>query len=178
MPNSMNTKQKIFAISGLVIILFIFFFFLAIKPMVLEIQKVSAMVSQSRDRLLLIEQTDENYLKQIEFDYKEIVSDVNSVKSGLISSSQAVEFFMDLEETATLTSNKLEINAANFPVLELTLTGSFSGLMRFLGWLENGKYFLEIESLDIRQIGEREVLLGFSPGDVKTVIKIKVHTQK
>ncbi|OGZ33093.1 MAG: hypothetical protein A2V69_02780 [Candidatus Portnoybacteria bacterium RBG_13_40_8] len=174
----MNTKQKISIISGLILLALTLIIFFAVRPIFLEIQKVSSMISQSRDKLLLIEKTDQDYFKQIESDYEEITSNIAIIKSGLIDENQAVGFFMDLEKTASLTFNKLEINASNFPVLDLALIGSFPDLMRFLGWLEKGKYFLDVESLDIKQTSERETLLGFSSGDVRTSLKVKVYTKK
>jgi len=174
----MNPKQKIYIISGSILVLIALVVFRVIKPMIFEIGKISAMVSQSQDRLLLIESTDQTYFQQIESDYRQITDDLAIVKSGLIDNEQAVEFFMDLERIASLTYNNLEIDATNFPVLELTLIGNFPDLMKFLGWLEKGKYFLDVESFDSRQIGEREFLSGFSPGQVKTIVKIKVYTKK
>jgi hypothetical protein len=174
----MNAKQKISIILGFIIVILTLLILLVIRPMFLEIQKVSYMVGQSRDKLLSIEGTDEDFFEQIESDYDEITNNIEIIKSGLIDKNQAVGFFMDLEKTASLTSNKLEINAANFPTLDLTIVGSFPNLMKFLGWLEKGKYFLDVGLLDIRQIGEIEALAGFSPGDVRSSIKIKAYTKK
>jgi len=145
--------------------------------MVLEIKKVSALIGQSQQKLLGLEKTDQNYLKQLETDYQEISDNLALLKSGLIDSNQAVGFFMALEQAASSTSNKIEIKAEDFPSLTIELIGSFPNLMRFLGWLEKGKYFLEINSLQIRAIGEKEILEGFSPGDVKTTLKLKIYTK-
>ena len=173
----MNAKQKICIIAGFILVAMALLFFLVIKPMIFEINKVSATVIQSRDKLLLIETTDQNYFKQIESDYKEITDNIVVVKAGLIDNNQAVGFFMDLEKIASLTYNELKIDASNFSVLDLTLTGDFPNLMRFLGWLEKGKYFLDVKSLDSRQIIEKELLTETS-GDIRTNIKIKVYTKK
>ncbi len=173
----MNPKQKIFIIAGIIFIFITLLIFLIAKPMFFEIVKVSATVSQSRDRLLLIENTDQNYFQQIESDYNEISENIAVVQNGLIDNNQAVEFFMDLEKIASLTFNELEINAGNFPVLDLTLVGSFPDLMRFLGWLEEGKYFLGIESIDSRQVSVKEPEENPS-NDLKTNIRIKVYTKK
>jgi len=173
----MNPKQKIFIIAGIIFVFITLLIFLIAKPMFFEIVKVSATVSQSRDRLLLIENTDQNYFQQIESDYNEISENIAVVQNGLIDNNQAVEFFMDLEKIASLTFNELEINAGNFPVLDLTLVGSFPDLMRFLGWLEEGKYFLGIELIDSRQVSVKEPEENPS-NDLKTNIRIKVYTKK
>ncbi|MFZ5559198.1 MAG: hypothetical protein ACOZAL_00130 [Patescibacteria group bacterium] len=173
----MNIKQKIFLTSGIICIIIIFLFWSGVKTLVLEIKKASALAKESQQRLLSLEKTDQNYLKQLETDYKEISNNLTLLKSGLIDSNQAVSFFMALEEAASSTSNKIEIKAEDFPSLNIELIGSFPNLMRFLGWLENGKYFLEIDSIQTRAIGEREIIEGFSPGDVKTTLKLKIYTK-
>lgn len=174
----MNIKQKIFLASGLILIIIIFLLLGGLKPIVLEIKRTSTLVRESQQRLLSLEKTDPNYLKQLEADYKEINNNLALLKSGLIDGNQAVSFFVALEEAASSTSNRLEIKAGEFPSLTLELIGSFPNLMRFLGWIENGKYFLEINSIQTRAVGDKEINEGFSFGDVKTTLKIKIYTKK
>lgn len=174
----MNTKQKIYLISGLILILVVFLFFGIIRPFISEIKNASATVGQSREKLLLLERTDPNYLKQIESDYNDINGNLGVVRAGLIDKDKAVDFFVALEEFANSTSNQLQIKATEFPSLTLDVVGDFSNLMKFMGWLEKGKYFLDIESVQIRGVSEGEVAEGFSAGDVKTTLRIKVYTKK
>ncbi len=173
----MDIKQKTYLILGVFLIVIVFLFLGAVKPMILEIKNASAEAGQSRGKLLLLEKTDQDYLEQIEIDYKEINDNVNLIKSGLISNNQAVNFFMELEKIASATSNHLEIRATEFPVLTLNLTGTFPGVMKFLGWLENGNYFLDVYFIQLKLIGEAEAAEGTSLGEIKVNIKIKVYTK-
>ena len=174
----MNIKQKIYLISGLFLVAIIILMLGVVKPLALEIKKASASAKESREKLLLLEKTDQNYLRQVELDYKEINDNLFSAKSGLIDGAQAVNFFMALEEVAYSVSNRLEIKATEFPSITLNLMGSFPNLMRFSGWLESGKYFLDVDSIQIKRISEGETIEGFSAGDVKSTIKIKLYTKK
>lgn len=174
----MNAKQKLFLIAGIFILLIIFLFFGAVRPMIYEIKKASASVKENREKLLLLENTDQEYLKQVEADYRDISNNLNIVQSGLINKEQAVNFFIFLEQTASATFNKLKINAVGFPDLNLDLEGSFPDLMKFVGLLENGKYFIDVDSIDIRETAIKETLEGGpSSENIKASMKIKVYTE-
>jgi len=173
----MNIKQKTYLISALFMVLIIILALGVIKPLMLEIEKASATAEESREKLLLLEKTDQDYLKQVESDYKEINDNLGLIKSGLIDSEEAVDFFMALEGVAYFVSNRLEIKATEFPSITLNLMGSFPNLMRFSDWLESGKYFLDIDSIQVRRISEGETIEGLSAGDVKSTIKIKLYTK-
>lgn len=174
----MNIKQKIYLTSGLFVIVIVFIFLGLVKPLIKEIEKASVSARDNRDRLLILERTDKDYLKQIEVDYEDVNTNLAVVKSGLIDKDQAVSFFMALEDAAFLSSNKIEIKATEFPTLTLDIGGTFPNLMRFVGWLENGKYFLDIDSMEIRQMTERDITEGFSAEYVKTNLEIKAYTKK
>lgn len=175
----MNAKQKIFLIAGIFIILIILLFFGAVKPIISEIKKASASVKENREKLLLLEKTDQDYLKQVEADYKDISNNLSVIQSGLIDKEQAVDFFIILEEIASSTSNNLKINASGFPVLILDLEGSFPNLIKFVGLLENGKYFIDVDSTNLRRTAIKETLEGGpSSENIKANIEIKVYTQK
>jgi len=172
----MNVKQKIFLILGLFLVLIICLLFWVVKPMFLEIKKASAAIKESRDKLLLLERTDQDYLLEVESDYKEISDNLNLVKDGLVASEQAVEFFVALENIAAATANKLEIKATDFPLLILTLNGTFPDIVKFLGWLEKGKYFLDVESIDIKQVAQEG--LDTSIENVRAIMEIKTYSKK
>jgi len=174
----MNLKQKIFLIAGLFLVIIVILILAVLKPLILEIKKTSASAKESREKLLILENTNQDYLKQVESDYNQISDNLALVKSGLINSEQAVDFFMALEGVASATSNSLEIKASEFPVITLNLTGNFPNLMRFLGWLESNKYFLDVDLIQLKGITEEETIEGISANDVKSTIKIKLYTEK
>jgi len=63
----------------------------------------------------------------------------------------------------------------------IELLGDFLGFSRFLEKLETSHYFLEIQSIQLRKITKEELYLekyeGFSTGQVKTTLKVRVYTR-
>lgn len=178
----MNTKQKIYLASGLCLIIAIFLIGNIVKPLILEIKTTSVLVKDRNEKLIILQKTDQEYLKQLEQNYNDIQKDISLIKSGFLTVNDVVDFFIALENMAANTSNDLEIEAKDFPVFNIYLLGSFSNTMRFLGWLESDKYFLGINSLKIRRFSERDLSpeqQGFiSAGDVKTTLEIRNYIKE
>lgn len=178
----MNIKQKIYLSSGLAIIIAVLLLGSVVKPLILEIKTTSSLVKERNEKLVILQRTDQEYLKQLEQDYNNIKQDISLVKSGFLNTDQVVDFFMVLENIASSTSNKLEIQVVDFPFFNLYLLGNFSNLMKFLGWLENSKYFVDVDSIQIRQFAEKSLSLEeaetISVGDIKTILKIRVYIEK
>jgi hypothetical protein len=171
----MSAKQKIYIIFLVIIAFFVLAIIFAIKPLFLEIKKTAAAVSESRGRMMSLEEIDKNYLEELEIDRREISNDLNLVKKQLIDKNEAVKFFEALESVASMTSNEIEISASDFPSLTLSLTGTFPDLMKFLGWLENGDYFIDVDSLNISRKNEKpDADINLSE-IIKSTIKIRVY---
>lgn len=177
----MNIKQKIYLVSGLILVIIILLFWGIIRPLVLEIKTASASLKERNEKLIILEKTDQEYLKQLELDYNDIEEDIALIKSGFLNTDQIVDFFVDLENIASSTFNNLEIEVEEFPFFNLNLLGDFSSLMKFLGWLENSKYFVDVYLIQIRQFTEKELSLEkerpSSVGEIKSVLKIKAYTK-
>jgi len=174
----MNTNQKIYLTAGLAIIIVILLIWGIIRPLVLEIKITSNSVKERNEKLIVLRKTDQEYLRKLESEYNNIRQDISLVGSGFLNTDQIVDFFVDLENMALVTFNKLEIEAGELPSFTLFLLGSFPNLMKFLGWLENTKYFLDVDSVDIKGFSEEKSSLEKEPlsvGDISTVLKIKLH---
>lgn len=175
---SMNINQKIYLVSGLILIIVILLLWGIVKPLILEIQTTSASVKERNEKLLVLERTDQEYLKQLELEYKDIKQDIDLIKAGFLNVDQVVNFFVSLENIASSTFNELEIEAEEFPFFTIYLLGDFPGLMKFLGWLENSKYFVDVDLLQIKQFAEKGLSLeeeAVSTGIIKTSLRIKVY---
>lgn len=165
----MNIKQKIYLVFGFIIIICILLIWGVVRSLILEIQRTSVLAQERNEELLTLKSIDQNYLKQLESDYNDVEEDISLVKSNFLNSGQAVNFFITLEDIASSTSNNLKIEAGEFPFFTLYLTGDFPSLMKFLGWLENGKYFIGVDSIQIRQISEKEL---FPEGEAPSIVSI------
>jgi hypothetical protein len=177
----MSIKQRIFLFSGLILIIATFLVWGVLNFLVVEIKKTSFLAQEKIEELASLEKIDLEYLRDLESYYNNIKEDLSLVKYGFLDPNQAVDFFMDLENISSSTRNrKLEIKAGEFPYFTLYLFGDFPSLMRFLGWLENGDYLIDVESIQIRRLTERDISFGekdISPGGIKTILQIRGHNK-
>ncbi len=177
----MNTNQKIYLTVGLTIVIVILLIWGIVKPLVLEIKTTSNSVRERNEKLIVLRKTDQEYLRKLESDYNNIRQDISLVNSGFLNTDQIVGFFVDLENMASATSNNLEIEAGELPSFTLHLLGNFPNLMKFLGWLENSEYFLDVNSVDIKGFSQEKSSLEKEPvsvGDISTALDIKLHIKE
>jgi hypothetical protein len=177
----MNIKQKICLVSGLILVIVVFLFWGPVKFLILEIRTTSALVQGRNEKLLILEETDQVYLRKLESEYGDIKEDISLVESSFLEADEVVDFFIELENIGFSTFNQLEIDAGNFPLFTLHLVGAFPSLMKFLGWLENGTYFVDVDSVQIRPFSERSRSLEeeemIPPRDIKSILKIRAYTK-
>jgi len=171
----MNIKQKIYLIFACIILIFVLLALFAVKPLFLEIKKTVAFVLESREKLISLETMDKRYVEGVETDYEDINNKLIEIKKQFIDKNEAVKFFEALEFVASATSNEIEISASEFPSLTLSLAGTFPNFMKFLGWLENGEYFIDVGSVNISRVGATEDLENIPSGTTKTTLKIKAY---
>lgn len=178
----MNIKQKIYLVSSIGFIIVVLLIWGIFRPLVFEIKITSSLVEERNEKLIVLEKTDKEYLEQLETDYNNIKQDISLVKLGFLDADQAVDLFLELENIAAKTSNQLKIEAINFPAFNLHLMGNFSNLMKFLGWLENSKYFIDVDSIKIRRFSEKDLTLEqketISTGDIKSILEVRVYLKK
>lgn len=177
----MEIKQKIYLFSGLVLVILILLTGVVIKPLISETKTTSVLAEERHGKLLALQKTDQEYLKQLERNYNKITEDISLIKSGFLEVDKAVDFFVDLEDMASISSNDLKIEARDFPSFDIYLLGDFPAFMRFLGLLENSKYFFDVESIQIKRFDGKDIptdqIGKISVGDIKTVLKIKNYTK-
>ena len=177
---NMTINQKISLSGGLILIVLAAIVFGLIRPLFFELKQTSILVGAQKEKLFGLAKIEEKYLKELEQDYNKIKSDVFLLKKGFVDEKKAVEFFIELENIALQTSNKLEIKTEKFPEFTLSLTGEFSNLMKFIGWLENGKYFVDLNSIQIKRISNKDLSFSeagnISMGEIKTTLKIKAYS--
>lgn len=173
----MTIKQKICLLSGLVLIIAVLLFWGIVRPLLAEVKTTSASVRERNEKLSVLQKTDQNYLKELETEYNDVKEKISLMKAGFLEIDKVVDFFVKLESIATNTSNQIEIEPKEFPVFNLDLTGSFPNLIKFLGWLENDNYFLDVEAIKIKRFSQRDLTpeqqKTISIGDVNTVLRIR-----
>jgi hypothetical protein len=157
----MNTNQKIFLISGLIMMFVVLLIGLIIDPMVKEIKEISFSVKEKNGELIALKGADQDYLEQLEVDYEKTKQDISLVKLSFLDPDKAVDLIVELESFASLSFNELEIKDVRYPAFTLRLTGAFSNLMKYVGWLENSRYFVNINSIKMKRIKEGETVETF-----------------
>lgn len=176
MKIDLNIKQKTCLASGLLIIVIVLLVSLIVNPLLKEIKETSSLVKTNQEKLLLLKGADHKYLEQLKKEYEEIKNDILLVNSSFLEINQVVDFIMELEDFASTSSNRLEIKKVDYPAFNFQLIGSFSNLMRYLGWLENSKYFINIKSIQIGRVGERIFLFEGEPvlsGSVRSILEVE-----
>ena len=171
----MNIRQKTFLIFACIIVVFVLLGLFIVKPLFLEIKKTAASTMESREKLIALETIDKKYIEEMDEEYEIISRELALVRKQLVDKNSAVEFFEALEIVASSTSNEIEINASDFPVLTLNLFGTFPDAMKFLGWLENGDYFIDVASVNISKASAREGSELAPDGKINTNLKIKAY---
>lgn len=176
MKINLNIKQKIYLSSGLIVVIVAILIGFVIRPLLVEIKTTSSSVKESRGKLFVLQEADQAYLERLELDCREVKDDISLVSSRFLDMDQVVDFIVGLEKFASATSNKLEIKRAEYPEFTLYLSGSFSNLMKYIGWIENSDYFANIQLLQIRRVDEQRFLSGEESaliGSVRSTIEVK-----
>ncbi|MBD3282027.1 MAG: hypothetical protein GF387_00210 [Candidatus Portnoybacteria bacterium] len=170
----MTIKSKIIISSGIILVIIVLLFWGVIDPLVFEIKETSEMVDERQKRLNVLKKTDRIHLEKIEEDYREIKNNISIIEDNFLNDKSAVSFFLDLEETASRSGVVLDIEAKDISSFNLSVLGDFSGLMMFLGWLENGPYFVSIEKIKIDDFNIQEGLedQSFVPS-IRATVNIK-----
>jgi hypothetical protein len=102
-------------------------------------------------------------------DLQLIKPELAKIDEAFVPKNQPIEFINQLENLAQKTSNLFEIDLLtlggdpkkpeNAIAFQIRLTGTFPNLMHFLRYLENMKYFAQVQSMNISRV---------APGVVKT----------
>jgi len=165
----MDSKQKIYLTSGIILIFIILTSHFLIGPLVKEIKEYAMMTATENIRLQYLKNFDINRTAELESDYKSARDNLSLFKIDL-NEKQSIDFIVALEKEANNSLNNLEIKSAEFPNFTLYLTGDFPSLMKFLGWLENNPYLISIQSLNIGKLSESAL--------IRTILEIKLPLNK
>ncbi|MFH0852677.1 MAG: hypothetical protein V1845_03685 [bacterium] len=131
-------------------------------------------------------------VRPVEKELEKIKPEVEKMEEGIISEKDQIEFLKTLESLAKKTSNLYKIvllsgatneeNKEKALSFQIHLAGSYPNFMHFLGYLENLKYSLRVETLQVSEI-KQESVIGVSEwenipsGSVYSIISLKVFTK-
>lgn len=178
---TIKTKINLSIVIFFILILLIVVF--AVYPILKEIKNnTQNLLSQKKD-LITIETEIEN-LAKFQTVYNNLGEVSNKIKSLFVNLEVPVEFISFLEDASKTCQLETEIHVSsvgkieNDPwssfVFQINSTGSFSNFAKFLDKLENNRYLIEIQNLNISNLTEKEI----SPtGIIKANFSFKVFAK-
>jgi Tfp pilus assembly protein PilO len=184
----MNTQRKIYLTLVILAVVIIVLLFFLIRPLVAKVKAVSDNFIEKNNSLASFEERGTDYLARLRGEYLDIESQIPEINKYFLFPNEVIDFILAIEEIATLSSNYQEIKEVgsseeDILSFQILLRGNFPNLIKFLARLENMEYFIDIHSLQITRITERErsglekegimVLVG----DVKSTINIGVYVK-
>lgn len=192
----MNTQRKIYLTLVILAVVIIVLLFFLIRPLVAKVKAVSNDFIEKNNSLLSFEERGTDYLARLRSEYFDIEPQIPKINKYFLSPDKVIDFILAIEEIATLSSNYQEIKGVGSPAtptdgskkedilsFQISLWGNFPNLIRFLVQLENMEYFIDIYSLQIAKVGEkewsslREKGIVVSVGDVKSTINLGVYVK-
>jgi len=187
----MNPKRKIYTLVvsfGIISILLIIF---VLVPLFRNIQKYSVdLVSQKKDLALLekeIETFDET--RSLFESYRDNINETSKLFYDPDNPLEFLNFLTKKPESYGVKNEILKMTPtvgdqfSPWPSIsfQVSSTGSFANLMKFLKNLESGPYLIEISNINTKKLTEDELrgekLKSFSLDDVSAALLLKVYSK-
>jgi hypothetical protein len=170
-------------------------------PLYIRMENFPELYRASHDRLAVLEQNIADF-KQIKASFESIASNMPLIRSQFLPAKdpeEAVAFMENLDAIARENNLSEEMRLISEPakganneaknsfVFNITLTGSFEGVMRTIAQLEHFKYAIDVEKLGLSPVaGSRSSQAGeegdqtYAPlgGDVSANAIIRVHSMQ
>lgn len=182
-------QRKIYLTLTILAVVIIVLLFFLIRPLIAKVKTVSVDFKEKNNSLVSFEKRGTDYLARLRGEYFDIEPQIPEINKYFLEPGEAIDFILAVEEIATLSSNYQEIKGVgsskeeDILSFQISLWGSFPNLIKFLARLENMKYFIDIYSLQIAKVEERdrgglrEKGIVVSVGDVKSTINIGVYVK-
>jgi hypothetical protein len=192
----MAPTKKIYATIGTLGVLIIILTVFVIYPLLNNLQKSSEDLI-SRKSELISKRKEIKTFTETEFLYQNAKENINKIDKIFVDPGNPIDLLNFLEQTSqvcnlkievlSLTVNKMPANptekSGSWPSISLQISssGPFFNLSKFLENLESNQYLIEIMNINIKRLTEDELkgekLKMFSLGDVNAEFSIKVYSK-
>lgn len=188
--NRLTIQQKIYLSGGCSLAALVLFIGLIISPLIDQIYQKSQKLIQEQQTVDSFYRDWENLKnsQKSQKDFQENLAKFNV----LLPPAEAIKFITAVENIAQKTQNQEDISvlektsgepgAASTDAtldFQITLTGGFPNLIKFLVYLENASYYNDVNSLQISRVSysesEAKQAQGLKVGDVKSTINLSVY---
>lgn len=188
-------QRKLLTASIICLIIFTFFIYLIIFPLIDKIKENSQEYLSNQEIINRLDKREYMY-KKLQQSYDEKNSELLVTEKILINNKETAGLILALEKLAEQTNNILEIKTADsfsasegkeempFLSLRISISGDFSNMLDFLSNLEGNPYppyrLIEVSGLTIKRLEEKNLINSeesLLPGDLETILNIKIYTQ-
>ena len=187
----MSPRRKIYISIIVFVIISAFLIVLFLVPILTNIKKNSEeLISQKK--VLANLQKEKKTFRETEPIYensKEDVDKINKLFYDPENQLELMDFITEKPKSYNLNNEilKMLLNQKAQPgswssySIQISSTGSFPSLMKFIKSLESGSYLIEIMNISIKKTSEGKQgnvsPQGFSPGDISASLSIKVYSK-
>ena len=158
----MNELKKKFAINiSIAILLVVFFMYIGAEYLVKEVESSSNQIVSDKQNIYTLTAKN-SQLSESKRQFEETKAKMNEVLETVIDKDKTVNFIEESEKTALADKVKLRIKTTTVPedkasagtlisssYFNFTVGGSFDNVMKFLGEMENFKYCVDIENVNL-----------------------------
>ncbi|MCH8741391.1 hypothetical protein IH779_00570 [Patescibacteria group bacterium] len=162
--------KKIYLIVSITVIINLILIIFIIFPLINSIKNISKDLVSQNSEIFLLEQREDN-LKNLKKIYNSNQKNLEKIDASSVNLNTPIGFIGFLEKIAVDSQAGVEISLTegkssfeNSLLFSVSLGSSFPNFLKFLEKLENGPYFIEVSSLNIRRTieGEISAVLTFS----------------
>lgn len=159
----MSINGKIYTLISVFLLIIAAMILVVVMPILNDIKKSSSYLISSKNEIASMENQSKelDLFLQKQDDY---VKNLDGFEKALVISADPVDFIKFLEQTAQASSLSSKISALTpetqnnkkVVTLQLSVLGSFSNIIHYIGRLENGSYLLEVQKLNIENYSQAE----------------------
>ncbi len=171
--NRIEKKAHIKAVLLLIIVFILLYVSCFYFPKKIEVSSVEIIDKKKKIEQLNIQN---NQIENIRDKHNKLQKDVSNISEYIIDYSNISSFVAEIKNVAEKNNIELNISVSNEEKKEITkflsyinynikATGKFNNMMSFLNHLENLKYYIDVEKIEISRknkeaIGETDIVLN------------------
>ncbi len=181
----MDIKKKFYVTLAVFAVIFAAIVFILFPYLIGKIQNSSQELAKSKEDLATLQKKEQS-IASLEKKYQEIKPGIDKINQSFVSNDDMLNLIIALENLAKQTDNQYEIKqiadmsrgavasgdtkVINF---QISLTGSFPNMLKFMAYLENVPYLSEVDILQIQRMGSDRSDQGIKTGQIGTNLNVK-----
>jgi len=166
----MNTKNNIYKIIIIFLILISFLVIFLIFPLLEDIQASSSKILSSKAQSIFVD-SQVRELSVFQKNYSDYETNLSKIDQFFVDTKNPIDFIEFLEKTGLDSNISVGINllpqqkSQDSKIISPTFfqiytKGEFTNILRFAEKIENGKYLIKINSMTVRTLVEEKDALG------------------